>query len=161
VDTWRSTYGGIVPEEHLANLSYGKAEQAAERRLGDSQSGYFAFVAVTDDGRIVGFAGARQASEEAAASRGALEALYVVEAYQALGVGRQLVSAVARRLIQMGIRSMIVWVLKDNACRGFYEHLGGRQLGSQTIAIGGRECEEVAYGWDDLMVLTGMRDEAA
>jgi hypothetical protein len=42
VDTWRSTYGGIVPEEHLANLSYGKAEQAAERRLGDSQSGYFA-----------------------------------------------------------------------------------------------------------------------
>ena len=45
---------------------------------------------------------------------------------------------------------MLVWVLEDNpAARGFYESLGGEELGRKTTTIGGRDLTEVSYGWRD------------
>lgn len=44
----------------------------------------------------------------------------------------------------------MLWVLADNPSRGFYEHMGGKELCSKTIQIGGADLLEVAYGWDSL-----------
>ena len=35
--------------------------------------------------------------------------------------------------------SMLVWVLRDNPSRGFYEELGGRYLREQVLTIGGAD----------------------
>ena len=51
--------------------------------------------------------------------------------------------------------SMLVWVLKDNPCRAFYERLGGAPAGEKEIEIGGKKLVEVAYGWSDLDALMG------
>ena len=67
------------------------------------------------------------------------------------GVGRLLVSAVARRLLVDGFRSMLLWVLEDNhPARRFYESLGGGLVGRETITIGGTDLVEVSYGWTDI-----------
>ena len=77
-------------------------------------------------------------------------AIYVLEAYQGRGLGRDLTLDVVARLVADGRRSMLVWVLADNpACR-FYEALGGRRVEVKRISIGGVELDEVAYGWTDL-----------
>jgi len=157
VDAWRSTYRGMVPDEHLAGLSYEKAEKAAERNFTEAETGYFAFVAETEEGEIVGFASGAQAAADDAPFAGALPAIYILEEYQRRGIGRRLVQAVAQRLVEMGMCSMVVGVLRENASRSFYEHLGGRFTGSRTIVIGGRECEEVCYGWDNVMALAAQR----
>ena len=44
----------------------------------------------------------------------------------------------------------MLWVLRDNPSRGFYEALGGRVVGEKMQEIGGVAVVEVAYGWDDV-----------
>ena len=42
---------------------------------------------------------------------------------------------------------MLVWVLKQNASRKFYEKINGVYLGSSRIPLGGSLLDGVAYGW--------------
>ncbi len=58
--------------------------------------------------------------------------------------------ALFRRLVAAGRSSAIVWVLRDNPSRFFYERLGGRQVTYKTLAFAGSAVEAVAYGWGDL-----------
>jgi hypothetical protein len=41
-------------------------------------------------------------------------------------------------------------VLKRNPYRRFYQKLGGRILGEETIEIGGVPFQELVYGWEGL-----------
>lgn len=68
-------------------------------------------------------------------------------------MGKQLLSWVAKRFLQHGIQSMLVWVLADNPSRRFYEVLGGQLVSEQEITIGGVDLLEVAYGWPDISSL--------
>ena len=136
VDTWRSTYGGIVPAKHLASLSCRDRESKWFDILTTASPNTSNFVAETESGDVVGFADGGPEREGNQTYRGELYAVYVLERYQRRGVGHRLVSAVAQRLISDGMYSMLVWVLQGNgpACR-FYESLGGQRVGRQTIAI--------------------------
>jgi hypothetical protein len=45
---------------------------------------------------------------------------------------------------------MLIWVLRDNPSRRFYEAMGGRFVSEQNIEINGQALVDVAYGWNDL-----------
>ena len=151
VDAWRTTYAGIVPTEYLAGLSYRDRESKWTDILSAGRPAESNFVAETDGGEIVGFAGGGPEREGNPTYRGELYAIYLFDRYQRVGVGRRLVSAVARQLVVDGFRSMLVWVLEDNrpAC-AFYESLGGPRVDRKTVTIGGAELAEVSYGWSDV-----------
>ena len=151
VDSWRKTYPGIVPAEYLASLSYRKRESVWADILAAGRPDESNFVVETGDGEIVGLAGGGPEREGNAAYRGELYAVYLLEEHQRAGLGRRLVSAVTRRLLSDGLRSMLVWVLEDNrpACR-FYEALGGTIVDRTTVTIGGAQLPELAYGWRDI-----------
>jgi ribosomal protein S18 acetylase RimI-like enzyme len=156
VDTWRTTYQGIVPDEFLANLSYEKRENGWHQVLDNAPNdGNFTYVAEDEAGQIVGFAngGVERAGDPV--YQGELSAIYVLKSSQQRGIGRELVRAVAQRLGQMEIHSMLVWVLADNpACR-FYETLGGQKVHEKEIERGGVKLIEIAYGWTDTANLQG------
>ena len=140
VDTWRSTYGGIVPKKYLVGLSYRDRESEWTKILATGSPRTSNFVAETGSGEVVGFANGGPTRGGDRTYRCELYAIYLLERYQRRGVGRRLVAAVGQRLINDGICSMLVWVFRDNlpACR-FYESLGGHRLGCQTITIGGAD----------------------
>ena len=71
---------------------------------------------------------------------------------QGEGLGRALLMEVARWLYSQGYQSMLVWVLAANRASGFYERLGARKVGQQTIEIG-VSLLETAYGWQSLKEL--------
>jgi hypothetical protein len=50
-----------------------------------------------------------------------------------------------------GFFNMIVWVLKENPARTFYEKMGGRYL--EVKCLKELSVEEVSYGWKDIRVL--------
>lgn len=155
VDSWRSTYSGIVPADYLAQLSYSQREQYWRRWISAGHKKQFLYVA-QDEGNTVGFAlGGPERSGDSIYD-GELYIIYVLEAHQRQGIGRLLVSHVARRLLQEGMESMLVWVLADNPFRRFYERLGGQPVAEQSVSIGRAELKEVAYGWRGIQVLTGM-----
>ena len=152
VDSWRSTYAGIVPAEHLAALDYDRREANWQRILADRRQNVF--VAEDRDGRIVGFSSGGPERSNDPAYHAELYAIYLLESWQGQGLGRRLVAALADWFISRGWRSMLLWVLKDNPSRGFYEALGGAPIKQETISIGGAELVEIAYGWPDISPLT-------
>ena len=159
IDTWRSSYAGIVPDEHLAGLSYSDREPVWVQILTSDRPSQCNFVAETDGGEIIGFAGGGPEREGDQVYRGELYAIYLLEAHQRRGVGRRLACAVARGLLSTGLDSMLLWVLEDNhSARRFYESLGGVPVGRKTIEIGGAALIEVSYGWRDITALAAGYD---
>jgi L-amino acid N-acyltransferase YncA len=152
VDTWRTTYTGIVPAEHLVRLDYAHSVEKW-RQVFVSQSQTRLFVAEDEGGQVVGFACGGPGREPQPALDGELYAIYVLQAHQGRGLGRGLVAAVATDLYTRGFKSLLIWVLKDNPSRGFYEALGGQIMAHQEIDIGGASLAEVGYGWLDLASL--------
>jgi GNAT superfamily N-acetyltransferase len=150
VASWRETYRGMVPDEFLDNLSVQRRTAQWVNSLSDPENIYHrAFVAVVD-GQIAGFSNYGYAVETASDFRGELFALYLLKSAQGRGIGGQLIRAAADGLLNMGVDSMIVWVLKENPTRQFYEHFGGVYLREKPIEIGGARLLEVAYGWRGL-----------
>jgi ribosomal protein S18 acetylase RimI-like enzyme len=145
VESWRTTYRDLLPAEFLASLSESGYTERWHRVIGDASSRVFV---VEEDGEVVGFAscGRERAGESGFA--GELYAIYVLESMQRRGHGRELVRAGVGGLREMGLKDMIIWVLRDNApARRFYERLGGTYVRKQPITIGPATLEEVSYGW--------------
>ena len=154
VDSWRTTYRGILPTSYLNDLSYDARETMWESSFSEESSSFL--VVAEDQGKVVGFSAggrARQDTPEAQGYSGELYAVYTLESYQRRGLGRRLVAAVAEELIGRDLHDLITWVIEDNAACRFYERLGGALLGSKTVEIADMSLRAVAYGWTDSSIL--------
>ena len=152
VDSWRATYADILPAEYLAALDYDRREANWRPILADRRQ--IAFVAEDRHGRVVGFVSGGAERNGDTAYPGELYAIYLLESCQGQGLGRGLVTALVEWFVSQGWQSMLLWVLEDNPSRGFYEALGGVRIKRETVAIGGTELVEIAYGWSDIAPLT-------
>lgn len=148
VDTWRTAYKGIMPDEHLDRLSYDEREEFLLEFLSNTDSNTFTYVAEEESGQVVGFASGGPERTGNSLYKSEIYALYILKDYQRKGVGRLLVQTVIKRLKQSGVHSLLIWVLKDNPCRRFYETIGGRLVEAKTIEVDGFKCDLVGYGWN-------------
>lgn len=83
-----------------------------------------------------------------------METIYVLPSGQGVGAGKQLAGAVAGRLVELGVFSMLLWVFADNKpAREFYASLGGFVVAEDGFELAGSWISEVAYGWNNLDVL--------
>ena len=154
VDSWRSTYQGIIPDEYLAKQSYEKREVSWNQILnGVPNNSNFTYVAENESGEVIGFANGGLERTKNPNFQGELNAIYILEKYQRQGIGRKLLGVVAHRLIESDVNSMLVWVLAKNPACQFYEALGGAKVKEQKIERGGATLIEVAYGWTDTVKL--------
>jgi len=149
VETWRSAYPGILPDQVLIGMSQDRQE-ATWRAILSERGGQSAFVAECGAAGVVGFATAGPARVGPAGYRGEVYTLYVLEDHQGRGLGRRLLSASLAALHARRLGPALVWVLGANPARFFYEAMGGRPLAQRTARMGGAEHEELAYGWADL-----------
>ncbi len=151
IDTWKTAYRGIVPQDYLDNLSYKEREERWTNILTNLEAvksnKSFTLVAEVEDERLVGFASAGKERSQDPVYSGELYGIYILQDWQKKRIGTVLVKETVRRLINEGFCSMLVWVLADNPSRLFYESLGGKPIRTQLIKIGGADLKEVAYGW--------------
>ena len=167
VATWRNTYAGVLPEEYLAGLSPVRHAAGYERAIADRRHGHAMFVAVAsgadaprgrqegEGGVVVGFVSGGKARRpglcgEAPARSGEVETLYLLDDYRDRGLGRRMMRAMAAHLAAVGCRSVVLWVLRDNPTRWFYQRLGGRTAARETIHFAGRHVEQTAFLWDPI-----------
>jgi ribosomal protein S18 acetylase RimI-like enzyme len=159
VTAWREAYAGLLPQRLLRSLSVAEATEKWRGTLTptDATSRPAVFVAVRPDRTLAGFGSCgrqRAATLIADGFKGEIEAIYLLEADQGRGLGRRLMVEMARALMDRGLDSAGLWVLRDNQrSRRFYEMLGGRLLGERLEMRGGVAFHEVAYGWPDLSIL--------
>lgn len=151
VDSWRTTYTGILSDEELSYLSYEDSERRWRtfifRGTEPRNMSYF-FVAENEAGQIVGYISGGRTKEYDPDFQGELFAIYILQEYQRQGIGRRLTEALVEKLLQVEMTSMIVWVLAKNPSRHFYETLGG-----QPIRRDEQESRMISYGWTDIKIL--------
>ncbi len=147
VESWRTTYAGILPDLVLLQLSERRSAQSWRRYL--AMPGVF-LVAETGANGVVGFVNAGQNRVPGTAYSGEVYALYLLSEYQGQGIGRALLGASFRKLARAGHDGAMLWVLSRNPTRFFYEAMGGRKFAERAEVVGGAPQQEFAYGWDDL-----------
>nr|WP_252263676.1 GNAT family N-acetyltransferase [Paracidobacterium acidisoli] len=147
VESWKSTYAGIVPADFLASLRVEERTEAWREWIGHGNP----FILIAEDNSgIFGFAGGGKLRGEIAGYDAELYALYLLPQHQRRGAGTRLVRALAKELKGQNFQSLAVWVLERNPSREFYARLGGIPIARQSIDIGGESFEEIAFGWPRL-----------
>jgi ribosomal protein S18 acetylase RimI-like enzyme len=152
-DTWRTTYAGILPLAVIAREAGRKSEAMWRRRLALQPPGSATWIAERSGHGIVGFASCGDARASIEGLDAEIYALYVLQAHQQRGVGRELVRECARHFVRHGLFGFYLWVLKANRARLFYEALGGEVVGERSERLGKHDFGEIAYGWHDLTTL--------
>ncbi|HXF84662.1 MAG TPA: GNAT family N-acetyltransferase [Anaerolineales bacterium] len=155
VTAWKETYRGLMPDEVLDALSVEQRTERWQRTLANPNDSYHLVLVAEEADQIIGFVNYGRELENDMIYQGEVYAIYVLKQFQGRGTGRALMKSAALGLREMGIRSMLVWVLADNPYRKFYEHLGGVYVREKMIQIGRASLLECAYGWADTRVLIG------
>ena len=154
VETWRTSYRGLVPDDLLDQLVPTRWEQGWRRGFDSVDPTRIVQVAEID-GQIVGFAsGGRSRSGGPPGHPGEVYALYVHPERQGQGIGRALLQAVAAVLAERGLVPIVIWTLFNNPrSRGFYAARGGTVIAEKNERFDGYLLHEVAYAWSDATAL--------
>jgi GNAT superfamily N-acetyltransferase len=148
VDSWRTTYKNIIPDEFLKKLSYDQRTDLWNRNI--TKEGNYVFVAENDEGEIIGFADCGKRESNNATNSGDLTAIYLLLEYQGKGIGKQLLKQLFLQFEELGFNRVFVEVLEDNKTRYFYEYYGANLLKSEKITIAGAELNLLIYEWNNL-----------
>ena len=149
VESWRTTYTGILPDAYLADLDEKLRAQLWREWLCADISVFVAEVS----GAVVGFAAAGRIRDAVQSCDAELYTIYLLREAQRKGIGTALLRAAAAALIQKEFRCLALWVLERNPSRAFYEKCAARLATSRIIDIGGTKQMEVAYYWPELKYL--------
>jgi GNAT superfamily N-acetyltransferase len=153
VESWRTTYRGIVPDHVLDSLNLERNSIRWREMLSNMGEMKCLLVAENSQGHIIGFAAGGPNRELRTGFNGELYAIYILESYHGRNIGKKLVLKIADWLYRHKYTSMMVWVLEKNPAKHFYESMGGLFVSKKKIEIGQALLEEVSYGWTDLKVL--------
>ncbi|MFX1388520.1 MAG: GNAT family N-acetyltransferase [Promethearchaeota archaeon] len=157
VDTWRSTYSHIISKETLQKRTYEYIEPRWRERIKNLTKEDVMYVAENDKQGIVGIIWGRTEMlnpidkiVDLEKFNGELCAIYVLKNYQRRKIGVNLVSRVVNYLLKHNIHSMLVWVLKENPYKKFYEKLGARFIVDKFLEIENEKYLESAYVWEKI-----------
>lgn len=147
VESWKTTYAGIVPETYLASLTYAARSEGWRKQF---EGGSNLIFVSEDETGVFGFVSGGPLRDSIPGYDAELYAIYLLQQKQRQGVGRALVRELAKALDAKGYRSLIVWVLEKNPFLEFYYRMGGAPVLTKEIEIGGVRLTEVALGWQNI-----------
>ena len=106
-----------------------------------------------DAGKVVGFVTGGYERYGNSIYSGEIYTLYVLKSHQRHGIGAKLVTALAKRLQNLGLYSVLVQVLSQNPYRHFYEKINGIYLKTEPITFAGEILDAEYYGWIDVSLI--------
>ena len=142
VTTWNATYNtSRGPSIATRTWQWNQVFASEDRRD---------FVLLLEDrnGRLIGFTWGKPDVGE---FEGQLSKIYLRWEYQGLGLGRLMMAETARRFLERGIHSFILFAELNNPTLGFYDRMRGERLRDDRGQFNG------AYGWRDM---TNLLDRA-
>ena len=155
VESWRTTYPGIMPQEHLDALSVAEHQQLWQGRLREDTSGQtHSFVAVDNNrSEVAGFVRGGPLHFDDPDYTAEIYTLYLLKSQQGCGLGRLLLAAAAKRLREDGHTNLFLWTHVRNPARGFYETLGGAAVRTAQRTLKGITYDDIGYGWNEAALL--------
>lgn len=150
VDSWRTTYKGIVPDDFLNRMRYDEREVAARKTFESIKT--LQYVAESEEKKIVGYVhgGKNRYTEDYPEFDAEIYAIYILKDYQGHSIGSKLIQHLVEELVSQGFKSLIVQVLAENRSKEFYQKAGARYLDTRELDISGEKLEELVYAWEDI-----------
>jgi GNAT superfamily N-acetyltransferase len=148
IQTWRSTFVGIVSDEYLASLSLEKVTQRIFELINNPLPNSTVIVAIDESDSAIGFSlcGPNRLTESN--YDGEVQAFFVLPEWQGKGVGKRLMNESLRYLRTSGFREVIIWTFEANlSARTFYSARGGKLVERRVREIAGSQLAEVGFGY--------------
>ncbi len=151
VETWHTTYAGMLADRALLAMSPHRQAHmwSAALRLSPGDI----WVAEDQQDGLLGFGYCGPQRDRSLPFDGEIYMLYVLPDAQGMGIGRALLQRLFARLAECRLRSALIWVLRVNPSRFFYERLGGKLACQRQIPFGGEAVPALGYGWVDLVAV--------
>ena len=153
VKSWETTYPGLLPDEVIKS----RTVESRTKRLTEfwqdleTSTSRCVLVAETPEGKIVGFVCGGKSFDNNFPYEGEVYSLYIIKEYQDKGLGTKLMKEAVKFLVNLGFKTMIVWVLEGNEqASSFYEKLGGNAKERKMHNIEGKEYPVNGYVWEDI-----------
>lgn len=117
---WRETYKGLINDTFLNSMTEEMFSESARKR------GTNTTIMCFDGDKAVGVCVYIKARDkDLAASCGEVQAIYILDEYKNMGLGRKLIEAAENELRALGFTAVSLWVLKgNNNATGFYKRMG-------------------------------------
>jgi ribosomal protein S18 acetylase RimI-like enzyme len=140
VETWNATY--------RTSRGPTSATRCAQWQQVFSRANPQEFVIVLEDRsrRLIGFS---FGTSSFGAFEGVISKIYLRWEYHGLGLGRRLMQETARRFLERGMESCVLFAERSNPTIGFYDRMGGERLLDERGLFTG------AYGWRNVRTLLG------
>ncbi|ANU28188.1 GNAT family N-acetyltransferase [Planococcus versutus] len=148
VDSWKTTYKAILPNEFLSSLSYEKRTTLWKNNLDDKTN--YIVVSETDDGLITGFGTASKRPTNMVANCGDLTSIYLLEDYHGQGIGKLLMKELFLHFKKLNYETVFVEVLEDNKTRFFYEYYGAKLIQTEQLKFAENIVNELIYEWGNI-----------
>ena len=148
VDSWRTTYKGIIPDDYLNSLSYEQRTELWKNNIGNK--GNYVLVAENTEEQVIGFTDAWKRDNNDEENSIDLTSIYLLENYQGMGVGKQLLKTLFEHFNQEGYDKVYVEVLEENNTRFFYEYYGANLVKTVETHIAGAVLKESIYQWESI-----------
>ena len=149
VQSWQSTYRGVLPPHYLDRLTPARRLPVWQRVIRETDCPRAGVIVAEAHRRIIGFVQVtptRDPDSDSAAV-GELTAIYVLPGRWGQGIGRQLMTAAINRMTAAGFDQATLGVLHTNVrARHFYHAAQWRPHGTtRQEVIGGVSITEVRY----------------
>ncbi len=154
-DGWRDAYAAFMPAEYLARQSDRARRRAeiAEWLDGEFDATTEAIFVAEEQDDVLGFVHMELGDKGDFGATGVVNLLYVDTTRHGHGIGRSLMAAGARWLLDIRPGPLALSAFKLNPHRGFYGALGGTEALEVTHVVAGTELVSVLYRWADPAVL--------
>jgi ribosomal protein S18 acetylase RimI-like enzyme len=146
VQTFNETHRGGRDE----GPSHALRSDQWRQTFADTTGSWFCLLVEDDQGELVGFAKGIPHDGGVPGFAGELNKLYLLRRVQRQGLGRQLLCSVARRFLEQGISSMVLFGEATSPSNGFYEAFGAERLHAANGEFHG------GYGWRDVQTLLAL-----
>lgn len=148
VASWRSTYRGVLPDAYLDGDIETERAVHWRKSLGALKPEDFVLLAEAGE-QLCGFISLYWRKE--AGFDAYLDNLHVRPGHWGAGIGRKLLAAGLRRMIEQGATNLCLWVFDQNegAVR-FYERLGGQAIEWGVDDFANASAPHTKIAWNDL-----------
>ena len=153
--SWRQAYRDLAPREAFEAMDEALRVRRWTATLTEP-SAQRAVIVAELDGRLAGVGMAAAPSQPGIGARGEICSLYLDPAFQRLGLGRRLMSALAEQIASWGYRGAALGVVVGNEpAIAFYESLGGRGAGKYIDPGPLWRSDNLIFVWDEVSDLIG------
>ena len=148
--TWYTTYKWLISEKIL-KTRIDSINERTERTCESIENGkIYLVVEDIEINKIVWMLSYGHSRNENYPNSGEIVAIYVLQEYQKLGIGKKLFFAWIKELIKLWYNDMIINVLEWNNAINFYKKYGGIVVGERYDQFGKEMLKEFVLFFEDI-----------